>query len=190
MLGKHDLNNYNEQNAKNSSISEIIIHPEWNTDDKIYQADIAIVVLSDAIEFNNFIRPVCLPQKSYDEVVGSGQIVGWGQSSHTERHATKPNELIVPAVNTSHCIISSPQLADIFSASSFCAGKPSEEKGACLGDSGSGFYMLDSSANACNVRGIVSARLYDNNLQCDINQFQLYTNVARFIDWIENIIKM
>jgi hypothetical protein len=33
MLGKYDLNNYKEQSAKNSTISEIIIHPEWNTND-------------------------------------------------------------------------------------------------------------------------------------------------------------
>jgi secreted trypsin-like serine protease len=191
MLGKHDLNNYNEQNAKNSSISKIIIHPEWKNDIySTFHADIAIVVLSDEIQFNNFIRPVCLPEKSYEEVVGSGTIVGWGQSSHTERHTTKPKELIVPAVNTSYCVISSPEIADVFSSTSFCAGKPNEKKGFCFADSGSGFYMFDSSSNAWNVRGVISASLADEYGRCDINKFQLYTNVARFIDWIQNIIKM
>jgi secreted trypsin-like serine protease len=27
----------------------------------------------------------------------------------------------------------------------------------------------------------------DNNRQCDINKFQLYTNVARFSDWVEEV---
>jgi secreted trypsin-like serine protease len=76
MLGKHDLNNYNEQNAKNSTVSEIIIHPEWNTNEESYHANIAIVILTDEIQFNNFIRSICLPQKNYEEVVGSGTIVG------------------------------------------------------------------------------------------------------------------
>jgi hypothetical protein len=88
MMGKHDLNNYNEQNAKNSSVKEILIHPEWNFDtgeDETFHADIAIAVLNDAIEFKNFVKPVCLPQKSYEEVVGSGTAVGWGQSNRTSR---------------------------------------------------------------------------------------------------------
>jgi hypothetical protein len=31
--------------------------------------------LSDTVQFNNFIATVCLPQKSYEEVVVSGTIV-------------------------------------------------------------------------------------------------------------------
>jgi secreted trypsin-like serine protease len=107
-----------------------------------------------------------------------------------ERHASKLNELVVPAVNTSYCIVSAPKLSFIFSIGSFCAGYKDEEKGTCIGDSGSGFYMLDSSTDAWNVRGIISGSLIDQNHRCDINNFQLFTNVARFIDWIEEITKL
>jgi hypothetical protein len=73
MLGKHDMNDFIEDGAKNYSVREIVLHPEWQWDQNVnssYHADIAIAVLKETVEFTSNIKPVCLPQQSSAEVVG------------------------------------------------------------------------------------------------------------------------
>jgi secreted trypsin-like serine protease len=118
MLGKHDLNNFNEVGAKNSSVREIVLHPEWQWNDKVnssYHGDVAIVVLEETVEFTRSIQPVCLPEKSSAEVVGEGTIAGWGQSNYFERHATTLKEMKIPIINAFYCLIRFPKLSYIAS---------------------------------------------------------------------------
>jgi secreted trypsin-like serine protease len=117
-----------------------------------------------------------------------GVIVGWGQSQRNHGHDIKPNELEIPIVNSSFCLSRFPSLAKLASVSSFCGGYDSEGKAPCRGDSGAGLYMNNSTTEQWTVRGIVSSSLLDKTRQCDINVFQVYTHVARFVDWIEEII--
>jgi secreted trypsin-like serine protease len=192
MLGKPDLSNYNEEGAKNYSVDEIIIHPEWQWDDKVnssFHADIAIIVLKEIVEFTHTVQPVCLPDQSSAEVVGEGKILGWGQSNNFERHSIAPNELQIPIINAFYCLTRFPKLALIASTTSFCGGYENQGKGACLGDSGGGFYSLESKRSPCIVRRFISASLTDQNGQCDVNAFQLYTNVAQFADWVEKVMR-
>jgi hypothetical protein len=184
MLGKHDLTEFNEEYSINSSISQIVIHPDWKVDEEKYYADIAIVILTETIKFNDFIRPVCLPKQSYEEVKGAGMAVGWGQSEYFKRHANKPNELAIPIINAKNCLETFPNLALISSGSSFCGGYINESKAPCNGDSGGGLYFNNTKFNSWTVGGIISASLTDSSKQCNINAYQLYTNVAMFVDWI------
>lgn len=187
MLGKFDLKVSNESGAKNASIWEIILHPEWDFNIKKFDADLSIVVLDETVEFNDEIQPVCLPQASYDEVTGDGTIVGWGRSSLQKSHDIKPNKLVVPAVNGTYCYTTYHHLARISSNRMFCGGYEDQEKAPCLGDSGGGFYVNESSI--WNVRGIISSAIWNRQYGCGINKFSLYTNVARFVEWISKVME-
>lgn len=57
------------------------------------------------------------------------------------------------------------------------------------GDSGGGFYIQNLTEYSWNIRGIVSGSLVDFEHGCDINKFQLYTNVARFVGWILEVVQ-
>ena len=188
-VGKFNLNVISEPGSKSSWVSEIIIHPDWKPQDEKFDADLAVVVLGEEIQFTEFIQSVSLPQQSEDDVNGSGTIVGWGQSSNApesyESFEETPMELEMPVLRASHCYPRFPDLARIASARMFCAGYDTETKGACLGDSGGGFYALHSTQSSrFLVKGIVSSSLLDNYRNCDVNKFSLYTNVARFVNWI------
>jgi secreted trypsin-like serine protease len=169
------------------------LHPDWNSESVEFDADISIVVLHNSVEFTRNVEPICLPQPSDDGVAGTGTVVGWGMSGHWEtaaqQHDTTPNDLEVPVVNNSHCFLTN----DIVYPSSnrtFCAGFVNESKSACSGDSAGGFYLKDSSTKLFNLQGIVSASANDPDLTrnrgCDVNVYSLYTNVAKFIDWIRS----
>lgn len=189
LVGKYDLKVDDEFGTKVSLVWDVVLHPDWNFNEEKFDADIAIAVLTDRVEFSNHIQPVCLPKLSHDEVSGDGTVVGWGKSKADHVHDVIPNELVVPAVNSSHCYTKFHILGKISSNRAFCGGFDNQGKAPCLGDSGSGFYLKDTSASSWNVRGIVSASIIDFDYGCDINKYSLYTNVARFVPWILNVQK-
>lgn len=94
-----------------------------------------MIVMTNAVDFSRQIQPVCLPPFSYDEVGGVGVVVGWGKSENSGRnfHETKPNQLVVPAVNASHCYTTFHVLGSVSSNRAFCGGYDSEGRAPCLG---------------------------------------------------------
>lgn len=182
--GKFDLVIKEEIGSHKSSITNILLHPDWNFNDLKYDADIAIIVLRTEVDYSEGIQPICLPPSSTEEVTGVGTVVGWGknEASGSFYHATVPSKLDVPAINSSHCYTTF-NLGKFSSNRAFCGGYENQGKAPCLGDSGGGFYLKQEAK--WSVRGIVSDALVDEEHGCDINKFSLYTNVARFIDWIE-----
>jgi Trypsin len=121
-----------------------------------------------------------LPQPSYDEVVGIGSVVGWGQSEQSEvageHHDSTPSELEFPAVNNSHYFLIVNSLVTVSSDRTFCAGFNNRSKAPCSGDSGGGIYLLDLSTKLFSLQGIVSASRNDRDQPyrgCDISVFNL-----------------
>lgn len=188
-LGRHDLSDAYEDGAQNYLVSDIVVHPSWNFTSAKYDSDIAIIVLLDLVEFNDYIQTICLPTPNYNEVSGMGLVVGWGKSEHSEgqNYDPTPSKVEVPAVNSSYCYSTYPKLAQHAAVSVFCGGYEDKGKAPCMGDSGGGFYI--KTKDVWNVRGIVSGSLSDNVLGCDINKFQFYTNVARYIEWITKVME-
>lgn len=189
LIGWHNLDNLEETGANETLVWSIVIHPDWNFNSEKYDADISVLVLTDSIEFSSTIRPVSLPSLSYSEVSGLGTVVGWGksESSGQKLYDPIPSKVLIPAVNSSHCYTTFYQLGLASSNRHFCGGYENQGKAPCLGDSGGGFYIQDRSSWI--IRGIVSASLIDAGHGCDINKFSLYTNVARFVDWIAKVMK-
>jgi secreted trypsin-like serine protease len=192
-VGKHNLNVSDEPGSVEHSVQEIVLHHDWDYQSPVFDADISILVLRDPVVITRNVEPICLPRPSYDEVVGTGTVVGWGVSEHSEaageQHDWTPNELEAPAVSQSHCVFTVRKLFAISSLRTFCAGFVGESKSVCSGDSGGGFYLRDLLTNNFNLRGIVSSAAYDPDQLtrgCDVNVYSIYTNVARFIDWIRN----
>lgn len=56
-LGKYNLIVPNESGSKTSWVSEIFIHPDWNSSAITFDADVAVIVLGEIIEFNAYIQP-------------------------------------------------------------------------------------------------------------------------------------
>lgn len=181
----------NEPGSTNHSVWEIFLHPEWNSENTEFDADISIVVLRDHIGFSNNVQLICLPQPNDIKVDGTGTVVGWGVSEHSEaadEHFDPiPNELELPAVDQSYCFATFPALYDISTSRTFCAGFVNKQKSACSGDSGCGFYLFNPSTELFELKGIVSASLVDPvafDRGCNINAFSIFTNVAKFAKWI------
>jgi secreted trypsin-like serine protease len=183
----------NEPGSSIYSVWQIINHPDWSFSSSSFDADISLVVIKDPINFR-FVTKVgiiCLPQQTSNELQGYGTIVGWGKSEQSEANGkdidSTPNQLDLPIVSNELCQKTNESFAISISNRTFCAGFVNKTKSACVGDSGTGFYLRDEALKSYNLVGIVSASLEDpdnKNRRCNVETYTIYTNVAKFSDWI------
>lgn len=75
VLGKYDLSNNIEAGSLRGDVRQIIVHEDWNFISMSYDADIAILILNEAVRFTEFITPVCLPTPRVNAPIDGGTIV-------------------------------------------------------------------------------------------------------------------
>lgn len=123
-----------------TSVTELIVHPEWNFQSESYDADVAIAVLARTIPFNKFVRPICLwtETNSYEDLIGQqGVIAGWGKTEMSVVSTAEPRWAKLKVVDTITCVRSGDDFYKLISERTFCAGGGRNNKiGPCNGDSG------------------------------------------------------
>lgn len=186
VLGSHDLDSDIEVSRIVMEIQKIYTHNSWKLSVRKFDSDIAVVVLKDEVKFNDKIQPICLPLKNkLVESLTMGVVVGYGKTENRNReYSNIPKQAQTPIHNLNFCINKYPQLQSIASKTTFCGGH-GNGTGACTGDSGSGLFVHVN--NVFYLRGLVSSSLNDIEIGCDVNKYSVYTNVTRFIKWINNI---
>jgi len=185
LLGAYDLTSRFERGVKQRDVEEIHVHPDWREYSDKYDADLAILVLSEIVSFTNFVRPVCLPDHDivFDDVTGT--VAGWG---FTESKSVPNKEFVeqasVTAINAVYCLTEHPIVAILSSTRTFCGR--GENGNANRGDSGGGFYVFVGSS--WMQYGIVSSLRSNETGFVDADTIVVYTNVLKFIDWIRGIV--
>jgi len=70
--------NSSEEASHLRGISNVTIHPDWRPLKDNYDADLAVILLSEPIEFTNEIQPICVPTLAEaDSIEGNGTIVSF-----------------------------------------------------------------------------------------------------------------
>ncbi|KAH3820093.1 hypothetical protein DPMN_121837, partial [Dreissena polymorpha] len=136
----------------------IYIHPQYNKTAP-FDSDIALLELSEPVEYSLNIRPICVQSYSKTEkyMIGAsytqGKAVGCGGVQHLGRQSLKLQQWRVGDV--------------------------------CRGDSGGGFMMELPGGFKWVLAGIVSFGFRCN----DPDHYSYFTHVGMFYDWIESIAK-
>ena len=73
-VGDH---NWEDEEFKFVTLLKILIHPNYSPNDYLY--DVAILTLSERIEFSNKVSAICLPSSGGDYAGEMGTVTGWGQ---------------------------------------------------------------------------------------------------------------
>ncbi|XP_052749492.1 chymotrypsin-like elastase family member 2A isoform X2 [Galleria mellonella] len=196
IFGKYNLIG-GDTDTQERKIHEIIVHAEFNH--RKLHNDISLLKLKSEVTFNDFVQPACLWHlNAYKNLPFStvyGAVVGWG-FDHTDKLSPELRQTIIPMVSDSKCIKSNPDFfGKILNNQKFCAGYRNGTS-ACNGDSGGGFVIFvpdiqgDYSANATGswfVRGIVSLAIARRDAAiCDNTEYTLFTDIAKYGEWIEN----
>ncbi|CAL7944456.1 unnamed protein product [Xylocopa violacea] len=186
-VGRYQLRNWMEDGSVTREVKQYKIHPDYNADSKSADADLAILSLREKVEFSELIRPICFWSGStnLEDVVGKiGYVVGWGRDEYGNPYVSEPRQTKSPIVRQNVCLWSHPKIAQLSSNRTFCAGYR-DGTGPCNGDSGSGFVMYNPNTERYYLRGIVSVSLKDvANSTCDLTQYIVYADVAKYRDWL------
>ncbi|XP_061722892.1 serine protease gd-like [Cydia pomonella] len=187
-VGVYNLEDWGDDITVTRTLESAIIHEGFNS--STYANDLLVLTFDKSVEFNNNIRPACLWNGNNDlnRIVGaSGVVAGWGSSELGPGSRGEPRMVRIPVVSTAMCRASRPDFHVFTSDHTFCAGDRNGA-GPCLGDSGGGLYILDG--GRWRLRGVVSLSLRPENGEstCNLNEYVIFTDAAKFIQWIKNVI--
>lgn len=167
-------------------VEQITVHENYDPNSKAQYNDIALIRLSRNVYMSPYIAPICLPLKepqlSRDYVNSRGHAAGWGNTENGTASKVKLKvELEVKDLRGCANIYRPAGIA--LKDTQMCAGGVKGED-TCSGDSGGPFTRLDRSTNY--LVGIVS---FGPNKCGTPGVPGVYTNVAKFVDWIKSNVK-
>ena len=179
MLGVHNYKTPEEEGRILTGIKYIHVHRSWNTDKPSIDADIAVLELLNEVQFDNYIRPICLANdKSEVAKVSIGTVVDFGQTENGTPSGIA-NKLDISIYDFHNCASTSYDQQTFANPRTFCGGAAD---GICNGDSGSGVYVLYN--ETFYLRGLVSS-LANNQSDCNNHQQAVFTDVTQYYDWIK-----
>ncbi|XP_037951217.1 uncharacterized protein LOC119681970 [Teleopsis dalmanni] len=181
-----ELGSYNRTDSRDTAIAvridNIVTHPNYN-EKQLPDADIAVVHLSTTIRFNDNISPICLWTEKVDLFYikdQEGIVAGWGSLENNVLTSPTPRYVSARIVDNDECVQSADGFRKMTTRNTLCAGNR-DNSGPCSGDSGSGLILRRD--NHWTLRAIVS--LGQTVLgRCNLNQFVIYTDVAKHITWV------
>ncbi len=98
-IGKYNLAAFDEEGSVRNRLSNIIVHPDWKPFDDRYDADIAVLILRNYVDFSYVIQPICLWTFNTDlnEIVGiKGAVVGWGEKQRIRKISVVYIKYMIP----------------------------------------------------------------------------------------------
>ena len=180
-LGSHNLKKQENTRVIRHLVKKIQ-HSQYDAATTDY--DIALLKLSKPVEFNKYIRPICLPGAQKRAIEGSSSLIsGWGTLSFRGEVSPTLQVAVVPIVSREHCNGAKSYHGEITSRM-LCAGYKEGGVDTCQGDSGGPLSKQVKNSDKFELTGIVSwgagcAREF---------KYGVYTDVSYFRDWIENTI--
>nr|WBB44917.1 mannose-binding lectin-associated serine protease precursor [Chrysogorgia stellata] len=188
VLGLHNTSRENETQVKEIGVGQIFEHRSF--DPNTFEADLALLRLTEPAIIHDFVKPICLPDTdSSSEVIkpgARGVVAGWGRTSSTKQFPDILQEVCLPVVATNTCRNVYQREGFSVTHDMFCAGPPGGGKDVCKGDSGGGYIFQDPGDSRWFLGGLVS---WGSTQGCALaNKYGVYLKVEDYLDWIEDII--
>ncbi|XP_037820128.1 trypsin-1 [Lucilia sericata] len=156
-------------------VARVIIHPQYNPTTIVN--DVALLRLESPIQFNDKIRPVCLPNRNHNFDNKDAVVAGWGLIKEGGSTSNYLQEVTVPIITNQQCRNTKykNKIYDVM----LCAGLVKQGgKDACQGDSGGPLIVNEG---RFKLAGVVSF-----GYGCaQPNAPGVYARVSKFLDWIQ-----
>jgi secreted trypsin-like serine protease len=147
------------------NVSKIIKHSQYDSTTQFN--DIALLRLKNAVQFTEYIQPVCLPPSDFDDPKDLFA-AGWGHIDEGGRISDKLRHVFLPQYSSAKC---DANFGGLITDNHLCAGGVKGQD-TCQGDSGG--PLASRSRNRVELVGIVSWGI------------GVYTRVTSYLKWIEN----
>uniref|UniRef100_A0A3B5L4T2 Peptidase S1 domain-containing protein n=1 Tax=Xiphophorus couchianus TaxID=32473 RepID=A0A3B5L4T2_9TELE len=162
-------------------VVQITSHPNYSFPNN----DIALLKMSEPVNFTSYISPVCLGASSSSFYSGDPSwVTGWGNIGFNDPLPSPGNLLEVEAdiVGNGQCSCDYSELGDLINDNMICAGFREGGKGPCFGDSGG--PLVTKQGDRWIQAGIVSF-----TVDCAKSYFPSgYARVSQYESWINSVI--
>merc|ERR1719260_480936 len=184
MAGAHNVRASSEPNRVEITSYNGWTHPEWNTQD--LSNDLALIELPSPIDFNDYIKPSCLP--STGDTADEDELVtctGWGKPSDSAGGISPVLRMVedLPIISNSECNAIYGIVGDGVVCIDTAGGK-----GTCSGDSGGPlnmkFDVVDKEGNPGQKWKQVGVVSFGASAGCEVGYPAGFTRNAYFMDWI------
>ncbi|XP_060840495.1 uncharacterized protein LOC132921475 [Rhopalosiphum padi] len=181
-IGKYDKNFtvIENENTIKMDVNMIYINEAYEGSKYKYAYDIAVIVLSNGVYFNNVVSPICIDwHNQYHEPNGNnGKIFEWKNIENG-----KPNSVLLetslPFIDRPACRKIYTDGFDIFvTDDKFCAGSKLVY-GEDLDETDSGLGLMYSHSQSYYLTGVLSLKQLSTN-----NSIALFTDIKYHLKWI------
>nr|ABU41050.1 serine proteinase [Lepeophtheirus salmonis] len=180
--GTHDYSK-DEPHQQIMLATESIPHPNFTNNMFEYHDDIALIKLEKELEFNDYVRPICLPKYSdmgktfADETVTS---TGWGLIQGSPNPISVPQLHYVNGLRVIKNDVCAQTYGSLINEDLICIDS-SDHKGVCNGDSGGpmNYEIEDGKYMQIGVADFVGGKT------CDDGKPEGFARVTSYLEWIE-----
>jgi len=179
VIGGHDMNRGDQM--QEIDVKEVVNH---NYENRTHDNDIAVIVLKEKIQFNQYVGPICLPTGPIDLEYNYIKIIGWGMT----HHENPSPDMVLRKVNTrilplESCKWSFPYQFKMNPPKKMCSY--ATKRSSCFGDSGGPLTWLDPETNRYTQIGVVSF----GSKECANDRPRVGADVREYLDWIHKAIR-
>ncbi|KAM7028344.1 chymotrypsin-like elastase family member 1 [Acridotheres tristis] len=182
VAGEHNLNS-NEGSEQIFSVSKIIVHPYWNSNNVAAGYDIALFRLSGYATLNSAVQLAVLPQEG--TILPNNYpcyITGWGRTRSNGQLSSVLLQAYLPIVDYQTCSSAS-YWGSTVKNTMVCAGGDGVRSG-CQGDSGGPLHCAVN--GQYQVHGVTS---FVSSQGCNVlRKPTVFTRVSAYVSWINSVI--
>ena len=180
VVGKQHVSKIDEPGLTNHDIWKIVSHRDYELSSNVFDSDLSLVILTDAVKFTGQVQPICLPEPS--QRVSMGTVVSWESKNHDLSMTLTPEEHSTTIISNMECISLSPNLKDAVTNQTLCARFKNESKSSCNLDLGDSLYV--KSLKKFHIRGVFGYMLNGTNTNCRTKTRVVYIDIRKFSSWI------
>ncbi|CAG9810254.1 unnamed protein product [Chironomus riparius] len=175
VLGSRNIFEQFEAGKRSLAVQLYCIHPDFHIDSPLSKANVAVVFTEKPLEITKRIKPIGLNILTPD--VMSITDAAYVAHGNIKSLSLKSN---VSAGYLQASILESQRCQKPKNDETFCISDDNEDP-ACVDVLGSGLFVNES--NKFYLRGILT---YVSG-SCDFDSYSLFTDVSRYINWIETV---
>jgi len=188
-LGGHDMTNPDEPNKILVKVEKQYNHENYSWPDTYPWNDFALMKLAEKVEFNDYIRPVCLPtrteaQEEYWNV--DVKAIGWGQADNTDDWVAGLREVDTKTITKEQQEGGYDWCVREQFPFSICIQTDGGSVGICFGDSGGPLLYRRSNGQYITI-GVTSFFADGGGPGCQTGLPHGYNSVPYHLDWIQEI---
>jgi len=187
LMGSHSIKQKEEsRKIVNITAENIFQHP--NYDEETIFSDISILRLPEELEYNENIKPVCLPNRFMMTQANVGDTVrvsGWGIQSDDAKTISPTLQHTQPTtiMTNANC---RQLFRDLITGNQVCMNT-TPRNSACKGDSGGPLFTVVKANNGTRAHIVQYGIVSFGSFSCERGFPVAFTRVTAFLDYIEEI---